>query len=136
LAPAIGPTLSGFLIEHFGWRAIFALVLPIAIAALLIGLKWMTNLGETTHAPIDVLSIVLSAFGFGGIVFGLSQLSGGEGASIGSGALPVIILVVGIVSLALFVWRQSSFQKKNDALLDMRVFRSKNYTIAVIIMGV
>ena len=136
LAPAIGPTLSGFVIEHFGWRTIFAIVLPFAIVALLVGLKWMTNLGETTHAPIDVLSIILSAIGFGGIVFGLSQLSGGEGASAGLGSLSIVILVAGIVALALFVWRQLSLQKKDDALLDMRVFQSKNYTIAVIIMGV
>ena len=138
LAPAIGPTLSGIVLDHFGWRMIFAIILPIAIVALLIGAKWMTNLGVTTHAPIDVLSIILSALGFGGLVFALSQLGGGEGAEASTdlGVLPIALLVTGIVALAVFVWRQIALQKKDDALLDMRVFRSKNFVVAVAIMTV
>ena len=135
LAPAIGPTLSGVIIEHFGWRAIFGMVLPIAIVALVVGLKWMTNLGETTNTPIDIISIILSVFAFGGTVFGISQLGGGE-ESANLGPLPLILLVVGVISLALFVWRQLSLQKRDDALLDLRVFRSKNFTFAVLIMAV
>jgi DHA2 family lincomycin resistance protein-like MFS transporter len=136
LAPAIGPTMSGLVIDHLGgWRTIFGIILPIALVALVVGLKWMTNLGETTHAPIDVLSIVLSVFAFGGTVFGVSQLGGGEGAA-NLGPLPVILLVVGVIALGLFVWRQISLQKKDDALLDLRVFRSRNFTIAVVIMAV
>ncbi len=66
LAPAIGPTLSGFLLDHFSWRAIFVVVLPIALVAMFIGWRWLTNVGERTDAPLDVFSVVLSAFGFGG----------------------------------------------------------------------
>jgi DHA2 family lincomycin resistance protein-like MFS transporter len=65
LAPAIGPTLSGFLLDTLSWRWIFGIVLPIALVALR-GARWVHNLGETTHARIDGLSVVLSAFGFGG----------------------------------------------------------------------
>src|SRR5690606_23074265 len=85
-------------------------------------------------APIDILSVVLSAFGFGGIVYGLSQF-GGEGAS-GGAMIGVISLAVGAVSLALFVWRQLALQRVDDALLDLRVFRSANFTIGVIVMGI
>ncbi|MGI6878024.1 DHA2 family efflux MFS transporter permease subunit [Microbacterium sp. gxy059] len=138
LAPAIGPTMSGIVLDSLGWRWLFGIVLPIAVVALAIGARWMTNLGETTHAPIDVLSIILSAFAFGGIVFGLSQLGGGHGgdAPAGSAALPWIIIVGGAVFLALFVWRQIALQKKDDALLDLRVFRSRNFVVAVVIMAV
>ena len=76
LAPAIGPTLSGLLLDTVGWRWIFGIVLPIALIALGVGARWIHNLGETTEAPIDVPSIILSALGFGGIVFGLSQIGG------------------------------------------------------------
>ncbi|MGM7697496.1 MDR family MFS transporter [Microbacterium sp. A84] len=134
LAPAIGPTLAGAVLETLNWRWLFAIVLPIAIIALAMGVKWMTNLGETKDAPIDVLSIVLSVFGFGGVVYGLSQF-GGEAESNGA-TIGVISLVVGAISLVLFVWRQLLLQRKDDALLDLRVFRSGNYTIAVIIMAV
>lgn len=133
LAPAIGPTLAGAVLETLHWRALFAIILPIALISLFIGIKWMTNLGETRKVPLDVLSIPLAALGFGGIVFGLSQF-GGEG---GSGETTgVIALVVGAVALALFVWRQLVLQRIDDALLDLRVFRSANFTFAVIIMAI
>lgn len=136
LAPAIGPTLSGAVLETLSWRWLFAIVLPIALIALALGAKWMLNLGETTHAPIDILSIVLSAIAFGGIVFGLSQFGGhGEGAA-GSAMIGWIVMAFGAVALALFVWRQLALQKKDDALLDLRVFRSRNFVVAVTIMAV
>lgn len=133
LAPAIGPTLAGAVLEAFNWRALFAIVLPIALIALGMGAKWMTNLGETRRVPLDVLSIPLAALGFGGVVFGLSQF-GGEG---GSGETTgIIALVVGAVALGLFVWRQLLLQRVDDALLDLRVFRAGNFTFAVIIMTI
>ncbi|WP_341945833.1 MDR family MFS transporter [Microbacterium sp. LWH11-1.2] len=133
LAPAIGPTLAGAVLEAFNWRALFAIVLPIALIALGMGVKWMTNLGETRRVPLDVLSIPLAALGFGGLVFGLSQF-GGEG---GSGETTgIIALVVGAVTLGLFVWRQLLLQRVDDALLDLRVFRAGNFTFAVIIMTI
>ncbi|MFB7251895.1 DHA2 family efflux MFS transporter permease subunit [Microbacterium sp. NPDC056234] len=133
LAPAIGPTLAGAVLETLSWRWLFGIVLPIAIVALAMGAKWMTNLGETKKVPLDVLSIPLAAFGFGGIVYGLSQF-GGHGA--GAATTGIVALVVGAIALALFVWRQLMLQRIDDALLDLRVFRSRNFTIAVIIMAI
>ncbi|MFE6995408.1 MDR family MFS transporter [Microbacterium sp. NPDC057659] len=129
LAPAIGPTLSGFLLDHFSWRSIFVVVLPIALVALFIGWRWLTNVGETTHAPIDVLSVVLSAFGFGGLVFGLSQIGGlGSGTS---WAPLAISLAVGVIGLGLFLRRQVVLQRKDDALLDLRIFTSKGFSLSM-----
>jgi len=132
LAPAIGPTMSGFLLDHFGWRAIFVVVLPIALIAMFIGWRWLTNVGETMHAPIDLLSVLLSAFGFGGLVFGLSQIGGlGKGAS----WTPMLIaLAVGVVGLGLFLWRQVKLQREDDALLDLRVFASRDFSLSMIQM--
>ena len=114
--------------EGGGWKK-----WAIALIALAMGAKWMTNLGETRAVPLDVLSIPLAALGFGGIVFGLSQF-GGEG---GSGETTGIVsLVVGALSLGLFVWRQLVLQRIDDALLALRVFRSSNFTLSVIIMSI
>ena len=134
LAPAIGPTLAGAVLEAFNWRVLFAIILPIAIISLAMGAKWMTNLGETTRTPIDVVSIILSAFGFGGIVYGLSQFGGA--ADSGGATIGTIALAVGGVALAVFIWRQLVLQRADRALLDLRVFRAGNYTIAVIVMGI
>ncbi len=144
LAPAIGPTLAGALLKSFEWRWIFGAVLPVAIVALIVGARWIHNLGETTKAPIDVLSVILSAFGFGGLVFGLSQLgSGGHGSGADAAAAAtastvtlVVSLVVGVVALGLFGWRQVILQRKDDALLDLRVFRSRNFSLSIAQMGI
>lgn len=140
LAPALGPMLSGVVLDSLGWRWVFGLVLPIAIVALAIGAKWIINISEVTKAPIDVLSVVLSAVAFGGIVYGLSQFgSGGASASeafLSPVALGGISIGVGVVVLGLFIWRQLALQKTDDALLDLRVFTSRTFTLAVIIMAI
>lgn len=144
LAPAIGPTVAGLILDTLSWRWIFALVLPIALVALGVGARWVHNLGERTHAPIDVPSIILSAFGFGGLVFGLSQIGGSaahgttsaEVAAEATSRLTLIIsLAVGVIALVLFIWRQLRLQKDDDALLDLRVFRSTNFSLSIGQMG-
>lgn len=136
LAPAVGPTLSGVVLDTLGWRWLFGIVLPIAVIALLAGMKWMVDLGETTRAPLDVLSVVLSALAFGTLVYGFSQFSSGgaDDAGVSPTLLGGFLSGIGLVALALFVWRQLVLQRRDDALLDLRVFRSRNFTLSVIIM--
>ncbi|MFJ6652004.1 MDR family MFS transporter [Microbacterium sp. NPDC091313] len=140
LAPAIGPTMSGLVLDSLGWHWIFGIVLPIAIVALLIGARWITNLGETRRAPIDIPSVILSALGFGGVVFGLSQLGeSGETEAGTSGASMITLIVafaVGVVGLLVFGWRQLRLQRADKALLDLRVFRSANFSLSVAQLGV
>jgi len=113
---------------------------PFALLALAAGARWIHNLGETTSAPIDVLSVILSAFGFGGIVYGLTQIGGAaahtsgaaeEAAGAASTTALIVSLSVGIVALGLFIWRQLRLQKVDDALLDLRVFRSGNFSLSI-----
>lgn len=142
LAPAIGPSLSGFLLEVANWRWIFGVTLPIALVALFVGWRFMLNLGETTHAPIDIGSVILSAFGFGGIVYGLSRIGaaahgGAAGGAAGGADLPLIIaFAVGAIALSAFLWRQLVLQRTDDALLDLRVFRSANFAISMAQMAI
>jgi DHA2 family lincomycin resistance protein-like MFS transporter len=135
LAPAIGPSVSGLLLDSVGWRWIFGMVLPIALLSLAAGARWMTNLGETRAVMVDVLSVVLSALGFGGIVLGLSQIGGTHGADAAATSLSNTTLIgsfaIGGVALVLFVWRQLRLQKRDAALLDLRVFRSVNFTLSI-----
>lgn len=140
LAPAIGPTMAGALLDTVGWRWIFGIVLPIALVALAVGARWVHNLGETTRAPIDVLSVILSALGFGGLVYGLSQLGGGGSHGTGAAADAadnlsrvslIVSLSVAVIALGLFAWRQILLQRKDDALLDLRVFKSANFSLSI-----
>jgi DHA2 family lincomycin resistance protein-like MFS transporter len=132
VAPAVGPTVSGLVLSLFGWRYMFWLVLPIALAALLIGLRLITNVGDSTDAPIDVPSVVLAALGFGGLVYGLSSL--GHSAGDTSPAMLWGAFVVGVVGLVAFVARQIVLQRSDRALLDLRTFRSPTFTIASAMM--
>jgi DHA2 family lincomycin resistance protein-like MFS transporter len=134
VAPAIGPTISGVILDQLDWRWMFILVLPIAIAALVIGALRVPNITEPRVTPIDVLSVVLSAFGFGGLVYALSNLgTPGGGITEVSGWMP---LAVGAIALVLFIYRQLRLQRKDVALLDLRTFRSKTFSYAIIMISI
>ncbi|SDH46107.1 MFS transporter, DHA2 family, lincomycin resistance protein [Leifsonia sp. 98AMF] len=135
VAPAIGPTISGLILNFLPWRWIFLIVLPIALVMLLIGMKFVENVTETQKVKIDVLSVILSALGFGGLVYGLT-LSGESG---GSSASPVMLwgsLIVGVLGLAAFITRQLLLQRKDRALLDLRTFTFPIFTISIVLMAI
>ena len=129
VAPAVGPTLSGLILNVLDWRWMFGLVLPIALMGLALGAVFIRNITEPTTARVDVLSIVLSAFAFGGLVYGFSSL--GNASDSGAGVPPTLAIGVGVVTLALFVWRQLRLQREDRALLDLRVFESRQFTVSI-----
>lgn len=134
VAPALGPTISGFILDHFVWRWVFGFVIPIAILALVIGVLGIRSVGERSTAPIDYLSIPLALFGFGGLVYGLVGI--GQAAQ-GDSTMPVWIpFVVGAVALAAFVVRQRVLARTDRALLDLRVFRAPAFTLSIVVVVV
>ncbi|QAY74955.1 DHA2 family efflux MFS transporter permease subunit [Agromyces protaetiae] len=135
VAPAIGPAISGLILSFLNWRFMFWLVLPIAVVMLLIGARRVTSVGDTERLPIDVFSIVLSAIGFGGLVYGLS-LAGGEASGATPAGLLWATLAVGAAGIAAFVARQLVLQRRDAALLDLRTFKSGNFAVSVALMVV
>lgn len=135
VAPAVGPTVSGLILSVLTWHAIFWLILPIALIAIALGARWVRNVTETRpDARFDKLSVVLSALGFGGLVYGLSAI--GESAS-GHASVPVWIpLAVGAVFVTVFVLRQLRLQRSDSALLDLRVFQSPSFRLAVPLVAI
>ena len=132
VAPAVGPTLSGLILQAFSWRALFLFVLPIALAALALGVWKIQNVSTPRKASVDVLSIVLSALGFGGLVYGLATLGKG-----GEALVPAWVpVVVGAVSLVAFALRQRALARRDAALLDLRVFGSKAFTVSTTVLAV
>ncbi|CCQ47923.1 drug resistance MFS transporter, drug:H+ antiporter-1 family protein [Pseudarthrobacter siccitolerans] len=136
VAPAMGPTVSGLILEHFTWRFMFVFVLPVALAALAIGAKYLTNVGETEKAKLDALSVILTVPAFGGLVYGLSQIGGGHGGQAGPGVAAIAALVIGVASLTVFVLRQLRLQKGDAPLLDLRAFNFRMFTVSVLLMVV
>ena len=128
VAPAIGPTISGIILQALDWRWMFWLVLPIALVAFAVGFRLVKNVTPTSKPSFDAASVVLSALAFGGLVYGLSSIGhSAEGSSV-----PVWIpLVVGAVALAVFAQRQIARQDSDRALLNLRPFSTPTFSIGL-----
>ncbi|MWD27159.1 DHA2 family efflux MFS transporter permease subunit [Aquicoccus sp. SCR17] len=133
VAPAIGPTISGIILNLLDWRWMFWLVLPIGLSALALGWARLVNVTEPRRAPLDIISVPLSAIGFGGVVYGLSAI--GEARGEGGPIPPWLPLLVGVAVLVIFVLRQLRLGRKDRALLDLRTFGVRVFTVSVIMMG-
>jgi DHA2 family lincomycin resistance protein-like MFS transporter len=133
-APAFGPAIAGSILSVAGWRMLFITILPVAIICLIVGNRMIKVPSTPRHSKIDVLSVLLSAVGFSGVVYGLASL--GEGSAEHVVVSPWIAMVVGLVFVALFAARQLQLQKLNRALLDMRPFANRTFaTTAIIALG-
>ena len=129
LAPALGPTLSGWIIDHYTWRYLFGMVIPIVILVLILAVFLMKSVIELSHPKIDIFSAILSTIGFGTLLYGFSSVG-----DKGWGSVEVIsFLVVGVLFIAFFAWRQLHIE---HPFLELRVFSSKTFTLAAILSGV
>lgn len=129
VAPAVGPTIAGLLIENLSWHWIFWLSLPFLVIALISGILFMQNVSEVTKPKIDILSILLSSLGFGGIVFGFSSAGEGEGGW--TSQRVIIALAVGVVALILFAVRQL---KMKQPMMDLRAFKYPMFTVGTLMV--
>ncbi|WP_397327116.1 MDR family MFS transporter [Paenibacillus oceani] len=128
-APAIGPTLSGLILESLQWRWLFFLVLPFAIFSIVFAFIYLKNVSTPTKPKVDVLSIVLSTLGFGGIVYGFS--SSGEGHGGWSSPQVYGTVLVGAVALLLFVFRQL---RVREPLMDLRAFQFPMFSLTTVLL--
>ena len=124
-APAIGPTVSGLILEHLTWNWIFWISLPFLVFALLFGLVYMQNVSPITKPKIDIPSIILSTIGFGGIVYGFS-MAGDKGWG---SAIVLITLIVGLIGLLSFSLRQLKMEKP---MIDLNVMKFPMFTLGLI----
>lgn len=125
-APAIGPTLSGWVIEHYPWRVLFFIILPIALLVLITSFFLLKNVTETKNPKLDGFGVVFSTIGFGGVLYGFSSAGTAGWAS----AIVIVPILAGIISLTIFVRRQLTIE---HAMLEFRIFQTPTYSIAVLI---
>lgn len=132
VAPAIGPTASGVILQiaNNNWHALFDTMLPLAVIVLVAGVILVPKVDSTTYKHIDILSVFLSALGFGPLIYAISRL--GETFK----SADTICGVVGLVFVVLFVRRQLRLAPENRALLDLRAFATRSFRISTIILGI
>ncbi|EZP76834.1 EmrB/QacA subfamily drug resistance transporter [Parageobacillus genomosp. 1] len=125
-APAVGPTLSGWIVEHYTWRLLFYVVLPIAIVDIVLAFLWLKNTPKTGNPLLDWRGAVYSTIGFGGVLYGFS-----EAGSNGWGQMNVIVsIIIGVIFLILFTWRSLTVE---NPILNFRVFKYNVFTLSTII---
>jgi MFS transporter, DHA2 family, lincomycin resistance protein len=131
VAPAIGPTLSGVILHSLSWRFMFLFVLPIAVVALIVGARLLPTETKRSTSRLSIPSVLLSIPAFGGLVYGLS----GIGSPVAqTREIAVVALGISLVSLLGFVLLQLRLQRSNGALLDMRPFLQRQFTLALALM--
>jgi EmrB/QacA subfamily drug resistance transporter len=125
-APAIGPTLAGYVIDVFSWQAMFYGLIPIIVLVIVGAHFYLKNVSETVLAKMDIKSVILSTIGFSGLLYGFSVAGNAGWSSI----IVIISLIVGLVALGLFSWVQLISE---DPLLELRTFKYGMFTLTNII---
>ncbi|HBV22281.1 MAG TPA: MFS transporter [Jeotgalicoccus sp.] len=125
-APAIGPTLSGYIVEFWPWRTLFIIIAPLAALNIVFAFFYMRNVTEQTNPKVDILSIVMSTLGFGGLLYGFS-VAGVSGWWSVEVLLPI---AAGIFIVGLFVRRQF---KLVQPILEIRVLKNPYFLMASLI---
>ncbi|WP_338210161.1 DHA2 family efflux MFS transporter permease subunit [Lactiplantibacillus paraxiangfangensis] len=126
LAPALGPTVSGWILDNANWRDLFGMMLPPVAIVLLIALFTVKPVIPLKKSPIDAWAIVLSTTGFGSLLYGFSSV----GEHGWSSPLVIISLIIGLVFIAGFVWRE---WPQSQPLLNIRLLKIPSFTIASMI---
>ncbi|MEK5643020.1 MFS transporter [Paenibacillus rhizosphaerae] len=125
-APAIGPTLAGYILENFKWQTMFYGMIPLAVIVIICGFIYLKNVSETVRSKMDIISVVLSTVAFGTLLYGFSQ-AGSQGWS---SSEVLVSIAVGVIALGKFVWRQLVSKKP---LLDLRAFKYNMFSLTTVI---
>ncbi|RAP73439.1 DHA2 family efflux MFS transporter permease subunit [Paenibacillus montanisoli] len=128
-APAIGPTMSGWVVEHYSYHVLFYIIMPLAILAVVFGAFSMKDVIKTSDVKLDIPGVILSTIGFGGLLYGFSD-AGSDGWD---SAVVVWCLALGGIALLLFIIR-SFFTEK--PLLDLHVFKYPMFSLTTLINAI
>lgn len=128
-APALGPAVSGVLLNFGGWRVIFAVVLPITVVVALLGLRRLENVGEPQAGSVSWLSVVLATAGFATLVYGLSEIGHGSGLTVG------VLVALGALLVVAFAVYQLRLQRGGSPLMDLRTLKHRSFTVSLLLMS-
>nr|WP_088014440.1 DHA2 family efflux MFS transporter permease subunit [Gottfriedia acidiceleris] len=125
-APAIGPTLAGYVMENYKWETMFYGMIPFAIIVIVLGFIYLRNVSDRIVTKFDTLSVTLSTIGFGALLYGFSR----AGTLGWSDSEVISTITAGVVALVLFAWRQIISQ---NPLLDLHAFKFNVFTLTTVI---
>ncbi|HHO6077653.1 TPA: DHA2 family efflux MFS transporter permease subunit [Staphylococcus aureus] len=126
LAPAIGPTLSGYIVQNYHWNVMFYGMFIIGIIAILVGFVWFKLYQYTTNPKADIPGIIFSTIGFGALLYGFS-----EAGNKGWGSVEIeTMFAIGIIFIILFVIREL---RMKSPMLNLEVLKFPTFILTTII---
>lgn len=129
LAPAVGPTLSGWVVDSRTWRDLFGIMLPIVAVAFIGSIFFIKDVLPIKKTKLDLLSVITSTIGFGTLLYGFSN-AGTDGWT---DTWVLLEILIGVIFVIIFAWRQL---KMDEPCLNLRVFKSVEFTMAALISAV
>lgn len=129
LAPAIGPTFAGWLLQSFSWQWLFWINVPVGVLSLFFVFRFIPYYRLNVPKSFDLAGFVTVLIGSASLLVAL-----GQGHAWGWGSLKIVaLLIVGVVFLLLFIWRELTAE---TPLLDLRVLANGRYTLTLVIISV
>jgi len=126
LAPALGPTVSGYVIEYHNWNVLFYAMTAIGFSVLLVAFFFFNFKNEKGDAKLDFFGVVTSSIGFGALLYGINEIS----SKGWNDSVVITCLIISVVSLTVFVFYEI---KKENPLLEMKVFKDFNFSYTIIV---
>lgn len=125
LGPAIGPTISGIIVDTFSWRMLFIVLIPITIVVIIATRFLVKSILPTEKTNLDFISLLSAIFGLGTLLYGLGRI--GQTGKIGLET--ICLLLFGLVVTIYFVKRQLKLPKP---LLEMKVYRAPSFRLGAV----
>jgi EmrB/QacA subfamily drug resistance transporter len=129
LAPAIGPTVTGWVIENYSWNLMFYGMFVIGLIITFLSFKFFTLAQPVSKTKLDVFGVISSSIGLGSLLYGFSEAGNNGWTS----AEVVITLIIGVIGLAVFIWRELTTDNK---MLDLQVFKYTTFTFTLVINAI
>jgi MFS transporter, DHA2 family, multidrug resistance protein len=142
-APAIGPTLGGWITDNFDWRWIFFINVPVALLSLFLTSRIVEDpphiLQEVKKTQkeglkLDFVGFALLAMGFGSLEFVLDK--GQEDDWFGSRLITSFLVMCVISLVSLVAWELYQIQRKKRPILDLTLFKHRNFAVSFVLMGI
>lgn len=128
-APAVGPVVAGAVIDSFGWRAMFIMMLPLSVIVVVLSAIFLSNVGERKNPSLDILSVGLSTVAFGGLLYGFSSASNLGWAN----AVVIVPIILGAVALVWFIRRQLHLE---EPLLNLKILKTPVFAYSAAIVTI
>lgn len=126
LAPAIGPTLTGWVIQNYHWNVMFYGMSTIGFISLVIGFFWFKIYQPTKDVKLDIPGVIFSTLGFGSLLYGFSE-AGNKGWDSG---IVISTMIIGMIFIVLFIYREMTMK---IPMMDLRALKYSGFSFTLLI---